>query len=67
MSDVRPYRRDRGAGTLSVMTMSAVGALPVSAFAADIVARVAPDADLWEIAKLLVEADVGAARRRRRR
>ena len=43
-----------------VMTITNVGAQLVSALAADIVARVAPDADLWEIAEALVEADVGA-------
>jgi CBS domain-containing protein len=42
------------------MTMTNVGALPVSTLAADVVARVAEDADLWEIAEALVEADVGA-------
>jgi CBS domain-containing protein len=34
--------------------------LPIAAFAADTVARVAGDADLWAIAEALVEADVGA-------
>ena len=34
--------------------------MKVSVLAADVVARVAPDADLWEIAGALVEADVGA-------
>jgi CBS domain-containing protein len=42
------------------MTMTSVGSLPVSAFAADVVARVGPDADLWQLAEALVEADVGA-------
>ena len=40
--------------------MTNVGSLPVSALAADVVARVGPDADLWELAQALVEADVGA-------
>jgi CBS domain-containing protein len=40
--------------------MTNVGGLPVSTLAADIVARVAEDADRWEIAEALVEADVGA-------
>ena len=40
--------------------MTDVGALPVSALAADVVARVTQDANLWEIAEALVEADVGA-------
>jgi CBS domain-containing protein len=42
------------------MTMTNVGALPVSTFAADVVARVTEDANLWEIAGAMVEADVGA-------
>jgi CBS domain-containing protein len=42
------------------MTITNVGALPVSTLAADVVARVAEDANLWEIAEALVEADVGA-------
>jgi CBS domain-containing protein len=42
------------------MTMTNVGALPVSTLAADAVARVTEDANLWEIAAALVEADVGA-------
>jgi CBS domain-containing protein len=42
------------------MTITNVGALPVTAFAADVVARVAGDANLWQIAEALVEADVGA-------
>jgi CBS domain-containing protein len=46
--------------TLRVMTMTSVGALPVSTFAADAVARIDADADLWQIAEALVEADVGA-------
>jgi CBS domain-containing protein len=40
--------------------MTNVGGLPVSTLAADVVARVAQDADLWEVAEALVEADVGA-------
>ena len=40
--------------------MTSVGSLPVSAFAADVVARVRPDADLWQLAEALVDADVGA-------
>jgi CBS domain-containing protein len=36
------------------------GALPVSALAADVVARVSGDFDLWAVAEALVEADVGA-------
>jgi len=42
------------------MTMTNVGSLPVSALAADVVARVRPDADLWQLAEALVDADVGA-------
>jgi CBS domain-containing protein len=42
------------------MTITNVGALPVSTLAADVVSRVAEDANLWEIAEALVEADVGA-------
>jgi CBS domain-containing protein len=42
------------------MTITNVGALPVSMLAADVVAQVAHDANLWEIAEALVEADVGA-------
>jgi CBS domain-containing protein len=42
------------------MTITNVGALPVAAFAADVVARVAGDADLWQIAEAMVDADVGA-------
>ena len=37
-----------------------VGTMPVSVLAGDLVARVPPDADLWEIAGALDEADVGA-------
>ena len=40
--------------------MTNVGSMPVSALAADVVARVRPDADLWELADALVDADVGA-------
>ena len=32
----------------------------MATFAADVVARVAEDADLWEVARTLVDADVGA-------
>ena len=32
----------------------------MATFAADVVARVAADADLWEVARTLVDADVGA-------
>ena len=42
------------------MATSDVGASPVSIFAADSIARVAADADLWAIAAALVDADVGA-------
>jgi CBS domain-containing protein len=42
------------------MTMTNVGAMPVSALAADGLARVAPDVDMWELAEALVDADVGA-------
>ena len=42
------------------MTMTTVGNLPVSTFAADAVASVTGDADLWRIAETMVEADVGA-------
>jgi signal-transduction protein with cAMP-binding, CBS, and nucleotidyltransferase domain len=42
------------------MTMTNVGALPVSTLAADVVARVPEDANLWEVAEGLVDADVGA-------
>lgn len=38
---------------------SDVGALPVSAFAADTVGRVAPDADLRSVARALVDGDIG--------
>ena len=41
------------------MTITTVGSLPVSALAADTVARVPPDADLWQIADALVEAHRG--------
>jgi CBS domain-containing protein len=34
--------------------------LPVVALAADVVATIAPEANLWEVAEALVEADVGA-------
>ena len=43
-----------------IMTMTTVGGMPVSVFAADVVARVDGDANLWTIAEALVEADVGA-------
>ncbi len=42
------------------MTNTNVAAMPVSAFAADAVARVDGEADLWQIADALVAADVGA-------
>jgi CBS domain-containing protein len=42
------------------MTITNVGAMPVSAFAADGLARVAPEVDMWELAEALVDADVGA-------
>jgi CBS domain-containing protein len=42
------------------MTITDVGALPVATFAAEVVARVAGDADLWDVAEEMVEADVGA-------
>jgi CBS domain-containing protein len=42
------------------MATSDVGASPVSIFAADTIARVAAEADLWAVAAALVEADVGA-------
>jgi CBS domain-containing protein len=42
------------------MTITNVGAMPVSAVAADRLARVAPDVDMWELAEALVDADVGA-------
>jgi CBS domain-containing protein len=42
------------------MTNSNVAAMPVFALSADVVARVAADANLWEIADALVAADVGA-------
>jgi CBS domain-containing protein len=42
------------------MTITRVGALPVTTFATDTVVRVAPDADLWSVAATLAEADVGA-------
>jgi len=42
------------------MTMTTVGNLPVSTFAADAVASVTEEADLWRVAEALVEADVGA-------
>ena len=34
--------------------------IPVSAYSAEVVARVAADADLWSVADALVAADVGA-------
>jgi CBS domain-containing protein len=34
--------------------------MPVATLAADLVARVAEDADLWEVARTMVDADVGA-------
>jgi len=42
------------------MTMTNVGVLPVSTFAGEMIRRVEPDADLWDVADRLVEADVGA-------
>jgi len=42
------------------MTTSTVASMPVSALAADVVARIGGEADLWEIAEQLVAADVGA-------
>jgi CBS domain-containing protein len=42
------------------MTMTIVGALPVSTFAADVVAPVAGDAELRKISGAIVDADVGA-------
>src|SRR5262245_40678454 len=42
------------------MTTTRVGAMPVTTFAADTVVRVAADADLWEIAATLDDAEVGA-------
>jgi CBS domain-containing protein len=42
------------------MTYSNVATMPVSALAADEVAYVAGDADLWQVAEALVDADVGA-------
>jgi CBS domain-containing protein len=41
------------------MTITNVGGLPVSVFAADVVVRVGADANLWEIAATLTAADVG--------
>jgi CBS domain-containing protein len=42
------------------MTVTSVGAMTVSAFASDVVVRVAPDADLWEVCAALTAADIGA-------
>jgi CBS domain-containing protein len=42
------------------MAITTVGALPVAALTADVVDRVSADANLWEVADALVEADVGA-------
>jgi CBS domain-containing protein len=41
------------------MTITNVGALPVSVFSADVVVRVSADANLWETAATLTAADVG--------
>src|SRR5262245_742422 len=42
------------------MTITHVGALPVTTFAADTVVRIAADADLWTVAVTLTDAGVGA-------
>ena len=42
------------------MTTSEVGTLPVSVFAGDGLVWISAEADLWEIATALVNADVGA-------
>jgi CBS domain-containing protein len=42
------------------MTITDVGAMPVATFAAEVVARVASDADLWDVAEEMIQADVGA-------
>jgi CBS domain-containing protein len=41
------------------MTITNVGALPISVFSADVVVRVSGDANLWETAATLTAADVG--------
>jgi CBS domain-containing protein len=41
------------------MTITNLGALPVSVFSADVVVRVSAEANLWEIAATLTAADVG--------
>jgi CBS domain-containing protein len=41
------------------MTMTNIGAMPVSVFTADVIAFVGTDATLWEIAAALTEAEVG--------
>jgi CBS domain-containing protein len=43
-----------------VMTITGAGGMPISTLAADVVAKVTGDADLWEVAEAMVEADVGA-------
>jgi CBS domain-containing protein len=42
------------------MTISIVGSLPIAVLSADAVDRVAGDLDLWNVAEVLVKADVGA-------
>jgi CBS domain-containing protein len=42
------------------MTITVVGAMPVATFAAEVVAQVASDADLWDVAEEMIQADVGA-------
>ncbi len=54
-----PGRRAFTAPTLVVMTNSDVGHMPIAVLAADIVARVAADADLWQLAAALVDNEVG--------
>jgi CBS domain-containing protein len=49
----------RAASTLSSMSIVSVGTIPVSALAADNTVRIAAEANLLEVARALVEADVG--------
>jgi CBS domain-containing protein len=41
------------------MTKTTIGSLPVSAFSADAVLRIRPEADLWSVAAALAAGDVG--------
>jgi CBS domain-containing protein len=42
------------------MTITDVGSMAVATFATEAVARVASDADLWDVTEEMVQADVGA-------